>query len=97
MAPEVGRRQFEEGISRNAAYFRFQPFSMEEIKAHYAPNWILIGDAQSDEHHHVLAGKVLFVSPDREAVYDTALELRPTRFQNASSLTISPSPRFPRC
>lgn len=51
---------------------------MEEIKARYAPNWVLIGDPQTDENHHVLAGKVLFVSPDREAVYDKALELRAT-------------------
>jgi hypothetical protein len=52
--------------------------TMEEINVRYAPNWVLIADPQTDEHHHVLAGKVLFVSPDREAVYDKALELRPT-------------------
>jgi hypothetical protein len=52
--------------------------TMEEIKPRYAPNWVLIGDAQTDEDHHVLAGKVLFASPNREAVYDKALELRST-------------------
>jgi hypothetical protein len=52
--------------------------TIEEIKARYAPNWVLIGDPQTDDYHHVLAGEVLVVSPDREAVYDKALELRPT-------------------
>ncbi|MGC8639587.1 MAG: hypothetical protein ACP5XB_06875 [Isosphaeraceae bacterium] len=52
--------------------------TMEEIKTRYALNWVLSGDLQTDEQHHVLAGKVLFASPDREAVYDKALELRPT-------------------
>ena len=51
--------------------------TMEKIKARYAPNWVLIVDPQTNEHHHVQAGKILFVSPDREAVYDKALELRP--------------------
>jgi hypothetical protein len=55
-----------------------EALAMEEIKARYAPNWVLIVDPQTDEHHHVLAGKILFTSPDREAVYDKALELRPT-------------------
>jgi hypothetical protein len=52
--------------------------TMDEIKVRYAPNWVLIGDPQTDEYHHVLAGRVLYVSPDREAVYNKALELRPT-------------------
>ena len=37
--------------------------TMEEIKARYAPNWVLIGDPQADEHHHVLAGKVVVRGP----------------------------------
>ena len=51
--------------------------TMDEIKARFAPNWVLIGDPRTDENQHVLAGMVLFASPDREAVYDKALELRP--------------------
>jgi hypothetical protein len=35
---------------------------------------VLIGDPQTDEHHHVHAGKVLFHSPDREEVYRQAIE-----------------------
>jgi hypothetical protein len=52
--------------------------TMEEINARYAPNWVLIGDPQTDAYQRVLGGKVLFASPFREAVYDKALELRPT-------------------
>jgi len=41
---------------------------------------VLIGEPQTDEFQHLRAGKVLFHSPDREAVYQKAIELRPGNF-----------------
>jgi hypothetical protein len=50
--------------------------SIEEIKARYAPDWVLIGEPQTDENLSVRAGKVLFHSPDRDEAYRKAAELR---------------------
>ncbi len=54
--------------------------TIAEIKARYAPDWVLIGDPQTDESQRLNAGVVLFHSPDREAVYRRAIELRPGNF-----------------
>ncbi len=54
--------------------------SIDEIKARYAPDWVLIGEPETDEFQHVRAGRVLFHSPDREEVYRKAIDLRPGRF-----------------
>lgn len=54
--------------------------TIDEIRARYAPNWVLIGEPHTDEIQHLLAGKVLFHSPDREEVYRKAAELRPGSF-----------------
>jgi hypothetical protein len=54
--------------------------TMEEIETRYAPDWVLIGEPQTDEKLNVLGGKVLFHSPDRDEVYRKAQELRPGRF-----------------
>jgi hypothetical protein len=54
--------------------------TIDEMKARYAPEWVLIGDPQTDELQRVRAGRVLFDSPDREAVYRKAVELRPGNF-----------------
>jgi hypothetical protein len=54
--------------------------TIEEITARFAPDWVLIGEPQTDEFQHLRAGKVLFHSPDREAVYQKAIELRPGNF-----------------
>jgi hypothetical protein len=53
---------------------------MEEIKARYAPDWVLIGEPQTNEFQQLLGGKVLFHSPDRDEVYRKAIELRPGFF-----------------
>ncbi|WP_165227316.1 hypothetical protein [Aquisphaera insulae] len=52
----------------------------EQIGARFAPDWVLIGDPQTDEQLNVQAGVVLFHSPDRDEVYRKARELRPGRF-----------------
>jgi hypothetical protein len=54
--------------------------AIDEIKARYAPNWVLIGEPQTDEFQRLRAGKVLFHSLDREEVYQKAIELRPGHF-----------------
>jgi hypothetical protein len=42
--------------------------TIEETKVRYAPDWVLIGHLQTDEYQRVLAGTVLFHSPNRENV-----------------------------
>jgi hypothetical protein len=51
--------------------------AIDEIKARYAPDWVLIGEPEIDEFQHLEAGKVLFHSSDREEVYRKAIELWP--------------------
>ena len=47
--------------------------TMEEIKARFAPDWVLIGDYVSDKSLEIVSGRVLFHSPDRDAVYEEAM------------------------
>ena len=54
--------------------------TVEEIETRFAPEWVLIGDPQTDEDLSLRAGRVLFHSPDRDEVYRKALELHPGRF-----------------
>lgn len=54
--------------------------TVEEIEARYAPDWVLIGEIQTESRLNVLSGKVLFHSPDRDEVHRKARELRPGRY-----------------
>jgi hypothetical protein len=54
--------------------------SIDEIKMRFSPDWVLIGEPQTDQNQRLLAGKVLFHSRDREEVYLKAIELRPGHF-----------------
>lgn len=54
--------------------------TMDEIKARFAPDWVLIGNPDVDEFQQVRGGRVLFHSPDRDEVYKKAIELRPGDF-----------------
>ena len=54
--------------------------TFDEMKARYAPDWVLLGDPVLDEGQRILAGKVLFHSPDRDTVYDKVLEYPPGRY-----------------
>ena len=54
--------------------------TVEQIEARFAPDWVLIGEPQTDEDLSLRSGKVLFHSPDRDEVYRKARELRPGRF-----------------
>ncbi len=53
---------------------------VEEIEARFPSEWVLIGDPQTDDFQRLLAGKVLFHSPERDEVDRKLLELRPPRF-----------------
>lgn len=50
-----------------------------EIKARYAPEWVLLGDVEVDEGLEVVSGDVLCHTPDREELSRRMLELRPSR------------------
>ncbi|HEY3392305.1 MAG TPA: hypothetical protein VGK58_06345 [Lacipirellulaceae bacterium] len=50
-----------------------------EIEARYRSEWILLEDPEAGEDLKVKSGKVLWHSPDRDEVYQKAVELRPTR------------------
>jgi hypothetical protein len=54
--------------------------TIEEIKAQFPSEWVLIGEPETDEASRLLAGRVLFHSPDRDEVDRKLLELRPPRF-----------------
>ena len=54
--------------------------TIEEIKARYAPDWVLIGEPQTDEALNLLWGKVLFHSPDQDEVCLKAREYPPGRY-----------------
>ena len=57
-----------------------ESMTIDEIETLYPLEWVLIGDPQTDEFQRLLAGKVLFHSPDRDEVDRQLLEIRPTRF-----------------
>src|SRR4051812_14277606 len=70
----------DEGHGTPGAVKMDEILTIDEIKARYAPDWVLIGEPQTDEFQHLRAGKVLFHSPDREEVYRKAIELQPGSF-----------------
>ena len=54
--------------------------TIEEMKARYAPEWMLIVEPVVEDGPRLLAGKVIFPSPHREGVYRKAIGLRPGDF-----------------
>ena len=58
--------------------------TIEEIEARYAPDWVLIGEPQTDESLRVQAGKVLFHGPDQDESFAGA------RTTNRSSTSVHP-------
>jgi hypothetical protein len=50
--------------------------TMREIQARYAPDWVLIAEPQTDDRLEVIAGKVVFHSPNRDEIYRRATELK---------------------
>jgi hypothetical protein len=54
--------------------------TIEEIEARYAPEWVLIGDPQTDERLQLRGGKVLFHGLDQDEVCRKAMEYPPGRY-----------------
>ena len=50
--------------------------TVAEIESRFAPEWVLIGDPQTDEEQRLVAGIVLYHSPDRDEVYRKAGEMQ---------------------
>jgi hypothetical protein len=57
-----------------------EKLSLAEIESQYQSEWILVEDPEVDEAQKVIAGKVLFHSPDRDTMYQKAIELKPREF-----------------
>jgi hypothetical protein len=43
--------------------------TLEQMKAQYPDQWLLIGFTALDEHLNVIAGEVIAHSPDRDEIY----------------------------
>jgi len=54
--------------------------TLQEIEARYAPEWVLIGDPQTDESLRLQAGKVLFHGSDRDEVCRKVMDIPPGRY-----------------
>ncbi|MGA2703695.1 MAG: hypothetical protein ABSH35_21670 [Isosphaeraceae bacterium] len=54
--------------------------TLQEIEARYAPEWVLIGDPQTDEALRLQAGKVLFHGSDRDEVCRKVMDFPPGRY-----------------
>ena len=54
--------------------------SIDEIKARFAPEWVLIGEPETDEALELRAGKVLFHGADRDEVCRKAMDYPPGRY-----------------
>jgi hypothetical protein len=53
--------------------------TIEEIRAQFDSEWVLIDAPQTDEKLNILGGSVLHHSTDRDEVYRKAVTLRPKR------------------
>ena len=54
--------------------------TIADIEANFDSEWVLVGDPVTDEEFHVLAGRVLAHSRDRDEVDRKLLALRPSRY-----------------
>jgi len=54
--------------------------TVEEIRSRYAPQWVLIGDPQTDEKDQLQGGRVLYHSTNGEEVCRKAMEFPPGRY-----------------
>ena len=53
--------------------------SISEIEVRYPCEWVLLQDPETGDDLKVKSGTVLWHSPDRDEVYNKAVELRPKR------------------
>lgn len=54
--------------------------TFDEIKARYAPDWVLVGDIQTDDSLALQSGRVLFHGPNRDEVTRKMVEYPPGRY-----------------
>jgi len=54
--------------------------TIDEIESQYPSEWVLIGDPRTDGSPRLLAGRVLFHSPERNDVYRKVGELQLSYF-----------------
>jgi hypothetical protein len=54
--------------------------TIDESKVRHAPNWVLFGEPETDVYQRLKAAKGVFHSPDRDEVYQKAIDLRPGHF-----------------
>ena len=50
--------------------------TVQEMESQFDDEWVLIADPETDEHLHVLRGKVICHSKDRDEVYRRMVALR---------------------
>jgi hypothetical protein len=50
--------------------------TLKEIEERYAPDWVLIAEPEIDDQLEVIRGKVVFHSPNHDAIYQMATELK---------------------
>ncbi len=53
--------------------------TLEDIKARFASEWVLVGDPELSAELAVVRGTVLFHGPDRDELYREAQRLMPKR------------------
>src|SRR5271166_5481450 len=53
-----------------------ETLTMEEIKARYAPDWVLIAEPETDDMQRLLRGKVVCRGPDGDELLRKATELK---------------------
>jgi hypothetical protein len=69
---EVGGNSWETSMN--------EILTIDEIKARYAPDSVLIGEPDTDETLEIRAGKVLFHCRDRDEVCRKAMDYPPGRY-----------------
>ena len=53
------------------------PVTIEEIRDRYPAEWVLIGNAETNDSLDILEGKLLWHCKDRDELHEKAIELRP--------------------
>lgn len=55
--------------------------TMKELSQKYDGEWVLLGDHKTSKRTgQVLSGRVLAHNEDRDALYEEAMQIKPTRF-----------------
>jgi hypothetical protein len=54
-----------------------QRMTVEEIKKQFPDEWVLLDEPEIGESQRVVSGELLFHSPNRDELYQKAMELRP--------------------